>query len=450
MFIDHPTSFSTKHLSEINEYSTNDEKIKGKTELYNEKEEIRTYVKNKIDQLSTAKLPLTINISGDSGTMLKVSVKTPDTSFDLYSESELVDTGLEALNRKNVSAKLNAVNETEYYIENIELNLDGNLYLPFKELTSIKRRLLFILNDSKEYIDPIGVPVLKKQNKIKSKLSLSVLISSPKDLHLCKDSTSDIYYQLPAGFKNECSELLDLFKQKKKLIPWFPSVLIGEDYSAAVDFLKQVQAKHIVTNNTGIAYEACKNDIPWIAGPFLNIVNSYSLLNLKENFNCSGSFISNEINKRQIEQIISPGDFKLYYSIYHPIVLMTSRQCLFHQVTGCEKYNIDESCIPECEKSSSIKNLKDVTLFIEKSKGNYNKIYNEINFLNLDIVTDIPIIFSGFFIDLRDIKTETKVDKDKLQIIKLFEDHLNGISDSTQELKNSIHPVTDIQYKTGI
>ena len=244
--------------------------------------------------------------------------------------------------------------------------------------------------------------------------------------------------------------LIDLFLKNKKLIPWFPSILIGENYTAAVELLQQVQPELIVTNNTGVAYEAYKKGIPWIAGPYLNIVNSFSLLCLREKFNCYGSFISNEINKYQIKSIINPANFKLYYSIYHPILLLTSRQCLFHQIIGCEKNRINEDCIQTCNKSSSITNLKKVSLFIEKKRGNYHCIYNNNNFLNADIVTDLPDIFSSFFIDLRDIKTETKIEMDKSGIIKLFENLLNGNPDSKKELKQIIHPSTDDQYKKGI
>ncbi|MCD4729172.1 MAG: hypothetical protein K8R74_01130, partial [Bacteroidales bacterium] len=180
------------------------------------------------------------------------------------------------------------------------------------------------------------------------------------------------------------------------------------------------------------------------------IVNSYSLLCLKENFDCVGSFISNEINKDQIRNIKKPEDFKLYYSIYHPIVLMTSRQCLFHQVTGCEKNKIDNTCITQCDKSASITNLKKASFFIEKTKGSYNSIYNEANFLNTDIVIDVTDLFSGFFIDLRDVKTGTKTEMDKSGIIKLFENLLNGIPDSAKELNHIIHPSTKAQYKKGI
>ena len=266
----------------------------------------------------------------------------------------------------------------------------------------------------------------------------------------CNKTSANIFFQLPNCFKNEYSELINLFLKNKKLIPWFPSILIGESYSAAVNFLQEMQPELIVTNNTGIAYEAYKKGIPWIAGPYLNIVNSFSLLCIKENFNCYGSFISNEINKYQIQSIIAPENFKMYYSMYHPILLLTSRQCLFHQVTGCEKTKINEDCFQKCNKDASITNLKNVSLFIEKKRGNYHCIYNNHNFLNTEIATDFPDIFSSFFIDLREIKTETKIDMDKSEIIKLFENLLNGNPDSKNELKQMIHPSTNAQYKKGI
>ncbi len=269
-------------------------------------------------------------------------------------------------------------------------------------------------------------------------------------MYVCNKTSATIFFQLPNCFKNEYSEFIDLFLKNKKLIPWFPSILIGEDYTAAVKLLQQVRPELIVTNNTGIAYEADKKGVPWIAGPYLNIVNSFSLLCIKENFNCYGSFISNEINKDQIQSIINPENLKLYYSIYHPILLLTSRQCLLHQINGCEKESINEKCIQTCNKSSSITNLKKVSLFIEKKRGNYHCIYNNYNFLNTDIVTDLPDLCSSFFIDLRDIKTETKIEMDKSGIIKLFENLLNGNPDSKNELKQIIHPSTNAQYKKGI
>jgi putative protease len=484
MFIDNPRDNSIKHLSEIHDFSTNKVIEKEQLKLYEEKIEVKTNVKNRIKQLSIAKAPLIISISGKFDTPLKVSVKTPNTSFIVLSEINLVNAGTCTIDRhtrnqrdeaktipkcsknfakkhkKNTTNCINysflmkrfrALNNSAYYIKHLELeDLQSNLFISFKALTSLKNKILAILNDTNEIIDPIDVPFLKKQSTLNIKPALAVLISSQKDLYFCNKTSANIFYQLPSHFKNEFSELLNIFLKNKKLVPWFPSVLIGENYTGAVEFLKQMQPKLIVTNNTGIAYEAYIEGIPWIAGPYLNIANSFSLLCLKDNFNCHGSFISNEISKNQIKGIINPENFKLCYSIYHPILLLTSRQCLHHQVIGCEKNRINEDCIQKCNKFSSITNLKKVSFFIEKSNGNYHRIYNNNNFLNTDIVTDFQDIFSSFFIDLRDIKTETKIEMDKSGIIKLFENLLDGDPDSKKKLEQSIHPSTNAQYKKGI
>lgn len=182
----------------------------------------------------------------------------------------------------------------------------------------------------------------------------------------------------------------------------------------------------------------------------MNLVNSYSLQCLKESFNCDGAFVSNEINQSQIKKIVKPDDFKLTYSISHPIVLMTTKACMFHQVTGCNKNIVDDKCIQKCKKSSSITNLKDVSYFIDKEKGDYHTVYNETDFLNTDIISDIPNVFSDFFVDLRDIKTGTNVKIDKLEMIKLFESHIKGNPDSINKLNENIFPSSNAQYRKGI
>jgi len=103
-----------------------------------------------------------------------------------------------------------------------------------------------------------------------------------------------------------------------------------------------------------------------------------------------------------------------------------------------------------CGKSATITNLKKASFIIDKNKGEYNNIYNGTNFLNTDIVTDLPDVFTSFFIDLRDIKTETKTGMDKTKIIELFENHLSGKPDSKQQLKQIISSTNNTQYEKGI
>ncbi len=479
MFIDNPRDNSIRHLIEVNTLSRNRKWVKGQKDIFDEKAEIKTVVSNEIKSVTISKSPLTLTVSGRRGTPLKISVRTPETSFEVISKTPLVSavntaperpdcqpspetvahekhskkkkSAFNTLNHDDLSVRLSAINDTEYYIENLNtVGLERGLFISFNEFSALKKKILFYLNGSRQIIDPVEMPFLKKQPKLEDKPSLCVLISSRKDVYLANETSADIYFQLPNGFKREQARCTDLFLKNKKLIPWFPSILIGEDYRAAVSFLEQLHPRLIVTNNTGIAHEAWKKEIAWIAGPHLNIVNSFSLLCLKEKFNCHGSFISNELNKFQIKRMIQPENFTLYYSIYHPILLMTSRQCLIHQITGCEKKCIDEDCIQNCHRSSTLTNLKNNPFFIKKTRGNYHSIYHRNNFLNTDILSDIPGIFSSFFIDLRNIKTETKIETDKAGVIDLFENFLRGSPGSEEMLKYNLHPTTCTQYKKGV
>lgn len=455
MFIDDPRNNAAKYLSNPNESST-DEKIKTATkQIQDEKNRKVSLIKEEIDQLSIEKASLSISFSGESGHPLKATVITPNRSFSVYSTVALTPqdkpASLQLLNSKLFLERFKAINDTAFYIAHLETaDLQSDLFVPFKEITKMKNDILTTLTGSKQRGRPIQVPPLRKRRTPNKKPSLCVLVSSEEDLSICDNTDAEFYFQIPNGFKNEASRLTSILRENPKVMPWFPSVLIGKDYDAAVVFLEQLRPSRIVTNNTGVAYKAFQMGIPWVAGPYLNIVNSFSMLCLKETFNCVGGFVSNEISQLQLRKICCPDNFELYYSIYHPIVLFTSRQCLFQQVTGCEKNRIDESCISQCEKYSTITNLNNESFFIEKTRGNYPSIYNERNYLNIGITTDVQNLFSSYFIDLRNVKTETRVSGDKLKIVKLFENHIEGNADSVQELKQRIHPTACTQYQKGV
>jgi putative protease len=70
--------------------------------------------------------------------------------------------------------------------------------------------------------------------------------------------------------------------------------------------------------------------------------------------------------------------------------------------------------------------------------------------LNTDIVSDMPGFYTGYLIDLRDVKTGTKTAMDKAGITRLFENMLNGIPNADAELKRAIYPTTVGQYTKGI
>lgn len=451
MFIDNSRDNSAHSLAEQNGYAGAEGLERAKKEIYDARTDIIARVRKKIEPLHIAKLPLSLSISGKVASPLELLVKTADSTFVVASKVLLTAMVKKRLSREEVEKRLLPLNDTAYCIKEINFsNFQDDLFLPFQELTAIKNRILFTLNGCREPVAPIDVPRLKKQDGETTRPTLGVLIASQKDLPLGRKTSAEIYFQLPGLIGSKLTEMVAVFREHSRLIPWFSPVIIGEEFRAAVEFLEQTEVEMIVTNNTGIAYEANKRGISWIGGPHLNIANSFSLQCLQKSFHCAGAFLSSELKKMQIRQIKKPADFKLFYSIYHPIMLMTSRQCLFHQVTGCDKHAIDKSCLMSCEKRASITNGRGKTFHIEKLKGNYHTVYNEKNFLNTGIITDMPGHFFGVSIDLRRIQSKTTTSLDKVSMIRLFEECIRGSHAAAEELNRSICPSTNAQYHKGI
>ncbi|HHG3070779.1 TPA: U32 family peptidase [Vibrio parahaemolyticus] len=300
-------------------------------------------------------------------------------------------------------------------------------------------------------IDVPTLPALPQPDPRQGAPKLSVLISSAQEAMLCEYRDIDVYYQLPMGLSGELSAMIELFQANPMLKPWFPAILIGEDYQAARVFLETIQPELLITNNSGVGMIAKELGLGWVAGPQMNTVNSYAFKCLQDEFVASGAFVSNELNMKQMRHIKRPKNMRSFYSIYHPNTLLTSRQCLFQQTEGCRKVKVNKGCLKRCDKRTSIINLKDNPYVVQKQKGSHNSIYSEHNVLNLQVLHDLPQLFTDVLIDLRDIQTETKVSASKPELIDAFLALLEEYSEQTvQTLNAMIQPTTNAQYLKGL
>jgi len=470
MFIDNPRDHSVNHAIDHAINKGNAVLVKDilhvRDELHNKKNEIGAELAEKIKYLSIAKQPLVLSFSGqlNEPLCLTMTIGDNDKVHRVKTESSLRSATDSAINQATLEKRFKNIASNNYRIEGFECNLlDNGLTIPFKELAVLKNQAASLLNNSVDIIPLVDIAPLEKHKKTAGNLDeklanpprLSILIADEKDMYLCDLTDADVYFKLPESLKKGCNKLIELLLRNPRLIPWFPAVLIGKDYDESVRILEQVRPKRIVSNNTGIAYKAFEMGIEWIAGPFLNTTNSYALLTLKEELNCAGAFISNEINRMQIKNIArpgssEPGNFKLLYSIYHPILMMTSRQCFFQQTVGCKKSTIEDGCMLKCTKATTITNIKGVSFAVDKQKGGYPSIYNNEQFLNVDIVSDLVDLFDEFFIDLTNIGAGSKAELDKAQLIKHFENLLNGDDQTPQQLSNMISVSTNAQYSQGL
>ena len=467
MFIDNPRDHSFSHANQQSNAISVVQIHDTQTALAKEKNDISAMVSEKIKYLNSAKQRLTLAFAGKLQQPLTVtaSVQTgasqevhgqgvhgqEERTLVLQSDMLLIAAGQSAIDQSAIQKRFKGFNNAQYDLVGFDFdNLDPQLNIPFKELTSLKNKLACLLNDSKEVLAAVTPAALTQHPKVHTKPRLSMLISDVADLPLFDESDADVYFKLPESFKAGNTKYIDLLLAHPRLIPWFPAVLIGKDYVEAVKILEQVKPKRIVSNNTGVAYKAFEMGIEWIAGPFLNTTNSYALLTLQEELNCAGAFISNEINQQQIRNIKRPKNFKLLYSIYHPILMMTSRQCFFQQTVGCKKPSIEAGCMLKCEKATSITNVKGVQFAVDKQKGGYPSIYNHEQFLNAEAVADFSGLFDEFFIDLTNIGMGSKQSADKSQLIARFSQLVNGQLEASQALHEMVPISTRAQYKQGL
>nr|WP_305842028.1 peptidase U32 family protein [Photobacterium leiognathi] len=456
MFIDNPRDNSVKHFSQIYQATTIDD-VKGvKQKLYDDKTAIIQNVEDVTKTMDVSSLPLSIVFSGKEGQPLTIVVTAPEKNITLQSESALIGSHKHTLTHDMLEKRFQSLaNEGEYQITEFNTSdLAEGTSIPFAELAQLKDQIGYVLNGEVAIVAPIDTPKPRnsanhrKPTGIKPKLA--ILISDPNDVVLNQDNDATLYYAIAEGLSMELEKTVALFEENPHLIPWFPAILIGENYQAAVAFIERVKPTRLVTNNNGIAYVAYQQGIDWIAGPYLNLTNSFSLQCIADEFNAKGAFVSNEINRKQINPLVCPENFELHYSIYHPLMMLMSRQCLFHQTVGCKKKRFDNKCLRKCDKSASILSLKDASFVLDKQRGAHNALYSQQNYMNLQAVTDFPDKFTRFMIDLRDIKTDTQISADKATLVSLFNAYIHGDMSARETLEQTIVGTIHHQYKKGL
>ena len=451
MFIDNPRDNSFNHANEKSNAISVVQIQEAQDILRDDKNKIVDEVAAKVATLDIEKSHLSLSFSGQLNTPFTVHIVIDQKQFIVESSSNLIKSEQSAVTVDAIEKRFKSFKNSRYHVADFDFSkLGDNLTIPFKELTDVKNKVAYYLNGEKEVIPAVTIPALTSHPKLNEKPTLSMLISDEKDAYLADITDADIYFKLPESFKKRCNKQRDILARNPRFIPWFPAVLIGKDYIEAVRILEELKPERIVTNNTGIAYKAFEMGIEWIAGPFLNTTNSYALLTMQEELNCAGAFISNEINRNQIKNIKRPANFKMLYSIYHPILMMTSRQCFFQQTVGCNKPSIEDGCMLKCQKATTITNVKGISFAVDKQLGGYPSIYNHEQFLNFAAIKDFSNLFDEFFIDLTDIGSGSKEKQDKAELIKYFEAFLAGDQAAEVTVTNLIPVSTNAQYQQGL
>jgi len=409
-------------------------------------------LKKRIDALQPETAGLSVVLSGAAGEPLQARFESDGKQVTVRSRSLLTPAVSQTLSKEVIAEKLGKLGNTPFKLEALDCSgLGDALFLPAGELNDLRRRGVDALT-GKGNIPADGSITLPSKGATNSAVpspSLACLIAEGQDPALCKENGVTLLFELPVNPGSRAESLKNLFQQNRDIIPWFPPVLIGGDFDRAEAFLETIAPPFIITDNSGIAAAAARRGLRWVAGPLFNCTNSCALHALKTYGSCAGAFISQELSRPQIQAIAAPDGFELWYSLFNPLLLMNTRQCLVRNCLGCAKDIMDGDCVPSCSRSAAVYDGHGNPFFILKRPGFYNQVYNGRYFLNVRIIKDMPEKFSRFVIDLRNIRTETTLKADGSALVKAFHEHLASGS-AAARLKAMIQKTTAGQYVRGI
>ena len=288
--------------------------------------------------------------------------------------------------------------------------LEKPLFLPVKELNQMRRsglEALFATEPAPQ------VPHLSYQPH--QEKALAVLVSTEEDAQFFASRCDTVFVEWFPG----CN-----IKMEQNIYPWLPAFVedaLVPEYLALLD----TKPSLVVSDNVGLAMEASRRGISWIAGPMLNSSNSYTLKAYRELGHASGAFLSAELNRDQLVQISAPAGFKLFMQVFGPITMMTTRQCLLAAAGRCRSgRNRFSSACKYCTGYEAFYDEKEIPFHIVKSPGYINRVFNDALLYLPEAVTQGNA--DCFLLDFRALPFIHLSQEDKLAIYNCFRGEENA------------------------
>lgn len=399
-------------------------------------------VKEKIDNLNPANEIINVKVSGKKSEKLKAVFSVNKKSIPVESESFLTKAEKNSLNIETLKKQFDRLGNTFFEIGRIDTDhLESGLFIPVKELNTMRRSAVDFFTPAKpkyEFVEP------NRKNVSKEK-KLSVLISNPNDINILPDSfEGKIFLETSTYTKAE--------NFNNKIQPWLPSFILDNEISEYKKLISEINPELIVSDNSGLGNWLGKNNYNWIAGPQLNCTNGFSFQAYKTNANCAGAFYSTEINKEQINSISVPENFTTFFNVFGPVLLMTTRQCLFQKPNLCKqgKTITDQGCLNGCVNYTKYYDERNIPFHIVKSAGHQNRIFNDALLFLPEAINQTNADY--YLLDFRTLNFNTRSKEDNIAIVNFFSDLVNtGASNKQNEksVKELIGKITRGNYQRG-
>ena len=331
-------------------------------------------IRSIIDRLHYEKVPLRVSVSGTTGSKLKAVFDTPQESVTLYSQIPVTVASNRPLDHEVLFSQFSRLGTSHFVLENIDMSgLPAESFVPQKELNRLRREAVEKLSgieiDSSRFTIPPIAHSLSHEKRIKKAFFIDDVSSG---IRLEKNCDATVIV-IPNSVKDPDNKA-DEINSNPDITPFFSSILIGRDFTNSLELLARLDGRRIITDNTGVADAASRSGIEWIAGPGFNIVNSYAVEALTSIKGFSGLFLSPEFSDKETGQIQIPQHIDLWKTLNFRRALMTTRQCLIRNITGCSKKICDDDCHQNCNRSETLINSHGKRFLVVKRPGFYTVV----------------------------------------------------------------------------
>ncbi len=314
------------------------------------------------------RVPLNIYLNARLNSNLEIKVESCNHSISY--QGNLIQKSINSpINKEKITHQLSKLNNTPYYLNKINIEMDENIFINIKELNELRRNALLLLEKEVLKIKRKDKELIKLNNLTikKEKLELSFKVHTLEQYNYIKEiGYSNIYYEHNSSTK------------------------INNDYN--------LNSQIILAKNYGSLYKYSDKDL--IVDYSLNVYNHLSLYYLYKH---GAKIIAPSIELSTNEFINLYNNFKKEYNeepqlefvAYSNPELMISKYCplrVFNQCSKC-KNNIyelndeyedfllytDNKCQMHLLSKDKLNKIKDISLIKNYSKRIRLEFFNESN-----------------------------------------------------------------------
>ena len=330
------------------------------------------------------------------------------------------------ITKERLEKQLNKLTDTPFYFEDIQINLDDNLFVPhISTINELRRNAIneysqilineFKRSNNKAIVSPTfstSNDIVQKEHKICLLLNILNLDFDYSKL----ENIDKLYIPLKYFSLKDYSNIIQTITENFNTYIYMPSIIkpnFRNLFKDTIDkSLEKYNIKGFVLSNIGNfdLLKEYENNYEFIGNYNLNVFNNETINNL----NVNTITLSPELNKDEINSITIHSDIPTEFIIYGNIPLMTSNYCLLGKAN---------KCYPDCGQRCTLQNkyyLKD-----------------RMNFLFRIIPDNIQTVTTIYNSKISSIDTNeiTSIDNFRIDILDESIDEINNIITTVKQNK---------------